>query len=99
MWVDPIQGPRTRRTAMILNRYLGLSALPRCLLAGGLAAMGSWAAGAPSAHAQTSTAQITVLYDAFGKTSAMKKDWGFAAYIDYGDKRILCTMSRPRVST
>jgi 7,8-dihydropterin-6-yl-methyl-4-(beta-D-ribofuranosyl)aminobenzene 5'-phosphate synthase len=34
-------------------------------------------------------AQITVLYDAFGKTSAMKKDWGFAALIEYGDKRIL----------
>src|SRR5262245_11624742 len=89
MWVDPIQGPRTRRTAMILNRYFGLSALPRCLLAGGLAAMGSWAAGAPSAHAQGSAAQITVLYDAFGKTSTMKKDWGFAAYIEYGGKRIL----------
>jgi 7,8-dihydropterin-6-yl-methyl-4-(beta-D-ribofuranosyl)aminobenzene 5'-phosphate synthase len=34
-------------------------------------------------------AQITVLYDAFGKTSAMKKDWGFAALIEYGGKRIL----------
>jgi 7,8-dihydropterin-6-yl-methyl-4-(beta-D-ribofuranosyl)aminobenzene 5'-phosphate synthase len=74
---------------MILNWYFGLSALPRCLLVGGLAAMGSWAAGAPSARAQPSTAQITVLYDAFGKTSTMTKDWGFAAYIEYGDKRIL----------
>src|SRR5262245_64567647 len=88
MWVDPIQGPRTRRTAMILTRYFGLSALPRCLLAGGLAATGSWAAGAPSAHAQASPAQITVLYDAFGKTSTMTKDWGFAALIEYGGKRI-----------
>lgn len=34
-------------------------------------------------------AQITVLYDAFGKTSTMKKDWGFAALIEYGGKRIL----------
>lgn len=34
-------------------------------------------------------AQITVLYDAFGKSSAMKKDWGYAAYIEYGGKRIL----------
>lgn len=33
--------------------------------------------------------QITVLYDAFGKTSTMKKDWGFAALIEYGGKRIL----------
>lgn len=33
--------------------------------------------------------QITVLYDAFGKTSSMKKDWGFSAFIEYGGKRIL----------
>jgi 7,8-dihydropterin-6-yl-methyl-4-(beta-D-ribofuranosyl)aminobenzene 5'-phosphate synthase len=44
------------------------------------------------AHAATpnpETAQITVLYDAFGKSSSMKKDWGFAAFIEYGGKRIL----------
>jgi 7,8-dihydropterin-6-yl-methyl-4-(beta-D-ribofuranosyl)aminobenzene 5'-phosphate synthase len=34
-------------------------------------------------------AEITVLYDAFGKTSTMKKDWGFSALIEYGGKRIL----------
>jgi 7,8-dihydropterin-6-yl-methyl-4-(beta-D-ribofuranosyl)aminobenzene 5'-phosphate synthase len=34
-------------------------------------------------------AQITVLYDAFGKVSAMQKDWGYAALIEYGGKRIL----------
>jgi hypothetical protein len=44
---------------MILNRYFGLSALPCCLLVGGLAAMGFWAAGAPSARAQASTAHPT----------------------------------------
>ena len=33
--------------------------------------------------------QITILYDAFGKTSALTKDWGFAALIEYGGKRIL----------
>ena len=36
-----------------------------------------------------STAQITMLYDAFGKTSKLTKDWGFSAYIEYGGKRIL----------
>jgi 7,8-dihydropterin-6-yl-methyl-4-(beta-D-ribofuranosyl)aminobenzene 5'-phosphate synthase len=71
---------------MILNRCFGLSALPRCLL---VAVLGSWAAGAPAARAQASPAQITVLYDAFGKSSTMTKDWGFAAYIEYGGKRIL----------
>src|SRR5437763_2510223 len=45
--------------------------------------------GAAVAHAQSTTAQITVLYDAFGGTSTMKKDWGFAALIEYGGKRIL----------
>ena len=36
-----------------------------------------------------SQARITVLYDAFGKPSAMKKDWGFSVFIEYGGKRIL----------
>jgi 7,8-dihydropterin-6-yl-methyl-4-(beta-D-ribofuranosyl)aminobenzene 5'-phosphate synthase len=43
----------------------------------------------PAAHADPSKAQITVLYDAFGKFSAMQKDWGYAALIEYGGKRIL----------
>jgi 7,8-dihydropterin-6-yl-methyl-4-(beta-D-ribofuranosyl)aminobenzene 5'-phosphate synthase len=34
-------------------------------------------------------AQITVLYDAFGQSSAMQKDWGYAALVEYGGKRIL----------
>jgi 7,8-dihydropterin-6-yl-methyl-4-(beta-D-ribofuranosyl)aminobenzene 5'-phosphate synthase len=34
-------------------------------------------------------AQITILYDAFGKPSEMLKDWGFSALIEYGGKRIL----------
>jgi 7,8-dihydropterin-6-yl-methyl-4-(beta-D-ribofuranosyl)aminobenzene 5'-phosphate synthase len=41
------------------------------------------------ALAQSDKAEITVLYDAFGKTSNMTKDWGFAAFIEYGGKRIL----------
>ena len=47
------------------------------------------ALGAAPGYAQSSTAQITVLYDAFGKTSTMTKDWGFSALIEYGGKRIL----------
>jgi 7,8-dihydropterin-6-yl-methyl-4-(beta-D-ribofuranosyl)aminobenzene 5'-phosphate synthase len=38
---------------------------------------------------EPSKAEITVLYDAFGKPSAMKKDWGFSALIEYRGKRIL----------
>jgi len=33
--------------------------------------------------------QITVLYDAFAQASAMQKDWGYAALVEYGGKRIL----------
>jgi 7,8-dihydropterin-6-yl-methyl-4-(beta-D-ribofuranosyl)aminobenzene 5'-phosphate synthase len=42
-----------------------------------------------NAEANPVKAQITVLYDAFGKNSSMHKDWGYAALIDYGGKRIL----------
>jgi 7,8-dihydropterin-6-yl-methyl-4-(beta-D-ribofuranosyl)aminobenzene 5'-phosphate synthase len=33
--------------------------------------------------------RITILYDAFGKPSNLKKDWGYSALIEYGGKRIL----------
>ena len=42
-----------------------------------------------TAGVDSTKAQITVLYDAFGKSSAMQKDWGYAALIEYGGKRIL----------
>jgi 7,8-dihydropterin-6-yl-methyl-4-(beta-D-ribofuranosyl)aminobenzene 5'-phosphate synthase len=55
-----------------------------------LSLCGLWGAIAatPAAYAQDK-AEITVLYDAFGKTSTMIKDWGFSAFIEYGGKRIL----------
>ena len=34
-------------------------------------------------------AQVTILYDAFGKDPAMKKDWGFSALVEVAGKRIL----------
>jgi 7,8-dihydropterin-6-yl-methyl-4-(beta-D-ribofuranosyl)aminobenzene 5'-phosphate synthase len=33
--------------------------------------------------------RITILYDAFGKPSDMKKDWGYSALVEYGGKHIL----------
>src|SRR6266498_1657670 len=33
--------------------------------------------------------RITIVYDAFGKSSPLKKDWGFSAFIEYNGKRIL----------
>jgi 7,8-dihydropterin-6-yl-methyl-4-(beta-D-ribofuranosyl)aminobenzene 5'-phosphate synthase len=44
---------------------------------------------APAATTDAAKAQITILYDAFGKPSAMQRDWGYAALIEYGGKRIL----------
>jgi 7,8-dihydropterin-6-yl-methyl-4-(beta-D-ribofuranosyl)aminobenzene 5'-phosphate synthase len=56
-----------------------------CLLAAGC----STTQAPPEKSDLTSPARITVLYDAFGKSSAMKKDWGYAALIEYQGKRIL----------
>ena len=43
----------------------------------------------PRASAIPGPAQITVLYDAFGKTLGLQKDWGYSALIEYAGKRIL----------
>ena len=32
---------------------------------------------------------VTILYDSFGKSPTLTMDWGFAALVDYGGKRIL----------
>ena len=76
---------------MKLSSPSNVSALRRCVLGAALTAIGCGAAaiGAVSAYAQATPGQITVLYDAFGKTSEMRKDWGFSALIEYGGKRIL----------
>ncbi|HUF34914.1 MAG TPA: MBL fold metallo-hydrolase [Gemmatimonadales bacterium] len=63
-------------------------------LAAGIAAvlLAACAASTPPGIAPTpdpEAPRITVLYDAFGEPSAMQKDWGFAALIEYGGKRIL----------
>jgi 7,8-dihydropterin-6-yl-methyl-4-(beta-D-ribofuranosyl)aminobenzene 5'-phosphate synthase len=34
-------------------------------------------------------ARVTILYDAFGGKGGLTRDWGFAALIEYGGKRIL----------
>ncbi|MGH8678949.1 MAG: MBL fold metallo-hydrolase [Burkholderiales bacterium] len=33
--------------------------------------------------------RVTILYDAFGQSDDMTKDWGFSALVEYGGKRIL----------
>ena len=57
-------------------------------------AMSAWAQAAPEPKIQPATVdamkpRLTVLYDAFGKGSDMQKDWGYAALVEAGGKRIL----------
>src|SRR5690349_6610144 len=72
-----------------------------CCLAALAVELAGCAATTPPSRApidDAAKAQITVLYDAFGKTSAMRKDWGYAALIEYGGKRILFdTGNRPDI--
>src|ERR1700736_3201220 len=60
-----------------------LAALGAAWVLVGCAAMESRTAAAPVA------ARITVLYDAFGKDAMMTKDWGYAALVEIGGRRIL----------
>jgi 7,8-dihydropterin-6-yl-methyl-4-(beta-D-ribofuranosyl)aminobenzene 5'-phosphate synthase len=64
--------------------YFSLAALAKLLAGCATTTSPPAAAGGDS-----SKAQITVLYDAFGKPSAMQRDWGYAALIEYSGKRIL----------
>jgi 7,8-dihydropterin-6-yl-methyl-4-(beta-D-ribofuranosyl)aminobenzene 5'-phosphate synthase len=41
------------------------------------------------ASAQESPARVTILYDAFGKPSSLKRGWGYSALVEYGGKRVL----------
>jgi 7,8-dihydropterin-6-yl-methyl-4-(beta-D-ribofuranosyl)aminobenzene 5'-phosphate synthase len=43
----------------------------------------------PGAATTQAADQITILYDAFGKDAAMRKDWGFSALVEVAGKRIL----------
>jgi 7,8-dihydropterin-6-yl-methyl-4-(beta-D-ribofuranosyl)aminobenzene 5'-phosphate synthase len=41
------------------------------------------------AAAQELPARVTIVYDAFGKPSVLKRGWGYSALVEYGGKRIL----------
>ena len=41
------------------------------------------------AFAQAQPARITILYDAFGKQSDLKRGWGYSAFIEYAGRRVL----------
>lgn len=42
-----------------------------------------------SASPVPATKRVTILYDAFGSRRGLTRDWGFAALVEYGGKRIL----------
>jgi 7,8-dihydropterin-6-yl-methyl-4-(beta-D-ribofuranosyl)aminobenzene 5'-phosphate synthase len=44
---------------------------------------------AATAALQEPASRITVIYDAFGRRADLQKDWGFAALVEYGGRRIL----------
>src|SRR3990172_7137035 len=52
-------------------------------------ALGAVVLSAAVLQAREEPRRITVLYDAFGAPSALERDWGFAALVEYGGKRIL----------
>jgi 7,8-dihydropterin-6-yl-methyl-4-(beta-D-ribofuranosyl)aminobenzene 5'-phosphate synthase len=57
-----------------------------------IASISFFSCAAPPSSPQSAVSQrarITVLYDAFGKDSAMTKDWGYAALVEMNGKRIL----------
>lgn len=60
-------------------------ASPHLLLAG----CATPASPSASAGPDPAKAQITVLYDAFGRDPTLQQDWGYAAFVEIGGKRIL----------
>lgn len=69
-----------------------LTNVPALLLTATLCAssvMSAGVSGDRGGGGRASAERITVLYDAFGTKTAMKKDWGFAALVEVGGRRIL----------
>ena len=63
-----------------------------------LVLIGAPGSGIATAQVSPPQAEITILYDAFGDNSRMQKDWGYAALVEYGGRRILFdTGNDPRI--
>lgn len=61
----------------------------RCLtVAVALGTLPALPAGAVS-HRPAPAQRVTILYDAFGNRAGLTRDWGFAALVEYGGRRIL----------
>src|SRR5438045_5619502 len=79
----------TKETAMSRREVLAGGAAAFAAMTAGLAGCAGTTSPPLAASSAPPKAQITVLYDAFGKASAMQKDWGYAALIESSGKRIL----------
>src|SRR5438270_169995 len=79
----------TKETAMSRREVLAGGAAAFAAMTAGLAGCAGTTWPPLAASSAPPKAQITVLYDAFGKASAMQKDWGYAALIESSGKRIL----------
>jgi 7,8-dihydropterin-6-yl-methyl-4-(beta-D-ribofuranosyl)aminobenzene 5'-phosphate synthase len=82
---------RTLKMLLLAGSLYGVALLAGCAMA---AETGADEAAKPhsqdnSRQIATPRNQITVLYDAFGRESTMRKDWGFSALVEVGGKRIL----------
>src|SRR5262245_40222595 len=62
--------------------------ITRRLVLGTAAAIAAGRLGRP-AFAQQLPARTTILFDAFGKPSDLKRGWGYSALIEYAGRRIL----------
>jgi hypothetical protein len=47
------------------------------------------ATGPALAQDPTAVKRITTIADAFGEPSALRRDWGYASFLEYDGKRIL----------
>jgi 7,8-dihydropterin-6-yl-methyl-4-(beta-D-ribofuranosyl)aminobenzene 5'-phosphate synthase len=79
-----------RKTKYLLGALFGAAVLSHASTSQTSAAEMAWSESQasnsqPGAHEN----RITVLYDAFGRDSRLKKDWGFSALIEMHGKRIL----------
>jgi 7,8-dihydropterin-6-yl-methyl-4-(beta-D-ribofuranosyl)aminobenzene 5'-phosphate synthase len=66
-----------------MKKHKMRSRIPACYIAAAILLLSTVISSAQSAN------RITILYDAFGKSSNLKKDWGFSAFVEYDGKRIL----------
>src|SRR5918994_5061325 len=81
--------PRVIRGGHMSYRRCSIAALALVILLSGYGHRES-----PAAPAN----RVTILYDAFGKSPGMRKDWGYSALVEYGGEGLLFdTGNNPKI--